>query len=262
MQNGGDERKMENSAELFPRIKYSSITPSGGIPSFPNDGIAVLVPNDGSFSLSINDEDFEVQAGEFAVLNVPFENAEGCRTKGFAVFIPSLLLCGQSFLLPQILSVQKYARILVEVEESFQTDCPFLQNSLVFALLNTLTENGDLIKKENKSDIPLQERLVPETKEYLDIHYREPLNVSNLCEMFAVSPSHLQHLFKKQMGMGLVEYLNKHRVFCAENLLRNTHLPICDIAEKVGFTDYGYFSRVYKKYRGISPTEFRKTING
>ena len=90
--------------------------------------------------------------------------------------------------------------------------------------------------------------------------YAEPLNLSLLANSFCISVSYLQHTFKAQTGYSIIDYLNRTRIDNAAKLLRETDLHISEISEKVGFPDYNYFSRVFKKYKSLTPSEFRKSL--
>ena len=73
-----------------------------------------------------------------------------------------------------------------------------------------------------------------------------------------LNPEYLSRLFKKEMGIGLNEYLVQERMKIAESLLRNTSFSISIIASKVGYVNFSHFARAFKKEFGVSPTEYRK----
>ncbi len=72
-----------------------------------------------------------------------------------------------------------------------------------------------------------------------------------------MSNTHFCHVFKRQMGMSFKQYLMLIRVNIAEGLLRETEDSIGNIAEQVGFPDINYFSRTFKKIRGLPPSKIR-----
>ena len=75
-------------------------------------------------------------------------------------------------------------------------------------------------------------------------------------------PNYFSHLFKKEFGITFSEYLNWVRINEAKNLFKNTTLLGYEIAERVGFQDYKYFTQVFKKIEGCVPSEFRKSSEG
>ena len=68
-------------------------------------------------------------------------------------------------------------------------------------------------------------------------------------------------MFKKETDMNFSEYLKKIRIDNAKNLLLNTENTVEDISYAVGYSDIKYFSRLFKKLTGVTPTEFRKLYN-
>ncbi|MEO8411967.1 MAG: helix-turn-helix domain-containing protein, partial [Propionivibrio sp.] len=73
-----------------------------------------------------------------------------------------------------------------------------------------------------------------------------------------LSPSRLAHLFRAQMGVNIVRWREDQRIILAKHLLQSTCSPIAKVASLVGYDDQMYFSRVFRKRVGTSPTEFRK----
>ncbi len=132
--------------------------------------------------------------------------------------------------------------------------------SLVYGLMayivrnyktETLTENELLIKKSKMhrmGDILL----------YISQHYQNKLTTSHLADCFHLTDHYFCSLFKKETGQSPIEYINKYRAEKACILLKNTDKSITQIAQQVGFDDSNYFSRIFKKYIGISPREYRK----
>lgn len=84
------------------------------------------------------------------------------------------------------------------------------------------------------------------------------LSLSSLAKMSNVSPSYLSGIFKREVGQPLTEYVNKKRIENAKNLLKSTNLQIQTVAQHCGILDLHYFSRMFKKYAGKTPTEYRE----
>ena len=97
-------------------------------------------------------------------------------------------------------------------------------------------------------------------KAYIKKHYGESsLSVTTIAEYIKVDRSYLYRLFKKETGASISQFINKYRINNAEMLLINTNLSVKDIASSSGFSDQLYFSKVFKKLTGKSPTQFRST---
>lgn len=94
--------------------------------------------------------------------------------------------------------------------------------------------------------------------QYMEGHYNEELNIDMLCKMINMSKYYFCHSFKEFTGKTLSEYLNVVRINKAEYMLKNSDLNVSEVATSCGFNDINYFSRVYKKYKKISPSKTRR----
>lgn len=97
-----------------------------------------------------------------------------------------------------------------------------------------------------------------EIRKYVDQHYTDKILVSDIADHFHMDLNYLGRLFKKKNGKSLKDYLTAKRLEKARYLLDNTDLKIYEIAEASGYSDYFYFTRVFRKVTGITPTEWRE----
>ncbi|WP_028609778.1 response regulator transcription factor [Paenibacillus harenae] len=100
----------------------------------------------------------------------------------------------------------------------------------------------------------------PVVKQVLNrIHesYNEDLSLKTLGNQFNIHPVYLGQLFHKECNETFTEYMNKYRVEKAMEQLKNTQLKVHEIARNVGYWETGYFYKQFKKYVGISPTEYK-----
>lgn len=118
-----------------------------------------------------------------------------------------------------------------------------------------------LFGKVEKEQLQITEEknyLVEQAKEYVEEHYYENLMLSDVAQKIGISAGYLSTLFQKQMAKGFVDYLNEVRIEHACTYLQQNYLKTYEIAYRVGFKDEKYFSRVFKKIKGQSPSEYRK----
>lgn len=106
-------------------------------------------------------------------------------------------------------------------------------------------------------------RIIRTAKSYVEKNYANPeLSVEMVCEQLNLSQSYFSTIFKKETGENYVAYVRSIRMKEAAELLNRTEDKTYVIAQKVGYTDPYYFSSVFKKTYGVSPSRFRKNGNG
>ena len=98
--------------------------------------------------------------------------------------------------------------------------------------------------------------IVKQAINYIEQHYKEKLTLTDVAEKVYVSHWHLSKLLNST-GKSFSDVLNEIRVENAKELMEDSSLHIADISEKVGFADTAHFSRVFKKYTGMSANEYR-----
>lgn len=100
--------------------------------------------------------------------------------------------------------------------------------------------------------------LIQNAVQYITLHYNKPLNLNELAKACHAHPVHLSRQFRKETGTTLTDFQQKHRVKEAKYLLKNSEMPVNTVAEHVGYDDAGYFTRIFKKLEGMTPSEFQK----
>lgn len=94
--------------------------------------------------------------------------------------------------------------------------------------------------------------------EYIHSHYMDPLSVSLLAQQSGINENRLYYIFQKYAGMGPGDYLRAYRLNTARERLVTSSVSIGTISEQVGYPDPLYFSRIFKRHFGVSPSEFRE----
>ena len=92
---------------------------------------------------------------------------------------------------------------------------------------------------------------------YIYEHFNTPLTLEETAASVHLHPSYFSSLFKQSTGSSFKEYLNMVRIEESKRLLSNTDYSIIDVAVAVGFEDQSYFSKVFKKYTGLTPKQYR-----
>lgn len=99
-------------------------------------------------------------------------------------------------------------------------------------------------------------KIMDEIKE----RYTENITLTGLAEKYSISVSYLSELLKEHLQLSFSEYISSKRIQKAKELLADDSLSIEQIAEQTGYNDYFYFTKVFKKNTGISPSKYRKNL--
>lgn len=95
-------------------------------------------------------------------------------------------------------------------------------------------------------------------KRYIAEHYTEDISLSSAAELVSLSPVYLSRLFKKEEGINFLDYLNQYRIEVSKKLLQDMRYNVLEAARMSGFNNTRYFSKIFKKTVGITPSEYRK----
>ena len=102
--------------------------------------------------------------------------------------------------------------------------------------------------------------LCSSTKRYIDTHYQDKLTLEQLADISHVNKYYLAHAFTKEYGISPINYLISKRISEAEHLLKTTDFSLSLISNTTGFSSSSYFTQIFKKQNGCTPSEFRKSF--
>jgi len=118
----------------------------------------------------------------------------------------------------------------------------------------------ELAEWEKETEMDGQRTLRPEIRkalDYIEEHLGENLKMATVADAVNLSRSHFSALFKQAVGKTFLEYVMDRRMEKAKRLLKLTRQKSYEVAGEVGFSDYKYFTRCFKEYTGMTPTEWR-----
>lgn len=127
---------------------------------------------------------------------------------------------------------------LMNITKAFKTTDDIDESDLMSKMLNGITKYYDYTGF---------------IKEYVKENYMNEISFLDLAKVCHVSRSHLSALFKKEVGCSFPEYLVNLRIHKAAKLLKEENLRVSEVAELVGYQDVAHFSKIFKKYMGVSP---------
>lgn len=105
------------------------------------------------------------------------------------------------------------------------------------------------------------EKVCAEAVACIERHYAEPITIQQLAQSLRFHPDYITRCMQKTIGMSFVQYLNYYRLSKAKKWLAETNETIEAIAKRAGIEDGAYFSRLFKKIEGVTPTEYRRTVH-
>lgn len=126
---------------------------------------------------------------------------------------------------------------------------------LVTLMVDMVKEYCDLV---NKYSTRVYSELVAEAITYIKLNFRNDISLAYIAKELFIHPTYLAKKFKTETTQTVTEFLNEVRIKEAQFLIKATGLKIEDIAYHVGYNDKKYFSKIFRKVVGVSPSEYRK----
>ncbi len=159
---------------------------------------------------------------------------------------------------PRLLSLGRDAELearLVEIREVLilqKPGYPLQAVGLFYELMARVAEHSQPVRSK-ESEYP---EVVRNAVIYLRESFAMPYDARKTAQVVAVSESHLRALFEKWIGESPHQFHTRCRINQARRLLADHRLPVSEVALQVGFTDGRYFSRVFKQFVGVSPSQY------
>ncbi|MRN55159.1 AraC family transcriptional regulator [Paenibacillus monticola] len=163
----------------------------------------------------------------------------------------------------QVPACSTYYSLLYTIIEEVHTKSPAFQLviknqlHLLFTLLSRTFLPQQLSTKANERQSFNRERFKP-LLEYLDEHFEDKMTIENAAKSVNLNPYHFCKTFKKLTGRTFIDYVNLCRVNEAERLLLETDFTVTEIAGRVGCDNPNYFTKLFKQYKGLTPSSLRK----
>ena len=103
-------------------------------------------------------------------------------------------------------------------------------------------------------------RYTKKARKYITEHYNENINLDDICGFAGISKNYFCHLFKSETGLSIWDYLTEYRISRARELLTGSDMKNYEIAYSIGYENPSYFSKIFRKMTGKSPSDYRNEI--
>ncbi len=118
---------------------------------------------------------------------------------------------------------------------------------------------ADILDAQTK--LPAANAYVREAIRYIEANYQDPINLHSVASALNLSPTYLSALFKQEMNINFIDYLNHYRMDKAKALLSTRGKRIYEVASDVGLQDEKYFFKLFKRYTGLTPAQYRDSMH-
>lgn len=152
----------------------------------------------------------------------------------------------------------------VSQERASQINTSFIQ---VILMQNSLDDISgqlqlaiDIYQKEIQKNASIPEPAsIKAIKLFINEHFGENITLDSIADSAFLSASYASRLFKKELGISIMDYLLQVRMNEAKKLLKDTTLQIEEVASRTGYADSSYFTKVFRKAEGITPSQYRQS---
>ena len=153
-------------------------------------------------------------------------------------------------------NIDQYDKLLSEIYDMAENS-HFANDIKIYELIIRLL--GYIMNEIDDKKIIISNKIkIEPVKTYLEQHFVEYITLDDLEKRFHINKYYLTKLFKEEYNISIITYLNQLRVNKAKKLLRNSNQKIESISRICGIDDQGYFIRLFKRFEGMTPGDYRK----
>ena len=283
------EENISHGDQMFPLKIYSDkhINPVIDLYAHWHEEVEILYVEQGAFTLVINGCDYLAQAGDCFMINShdlhQAFNYKQQDSKHYAiVFHLSLLksfgfdVCQHKYIEPLLTGEMRFPTLIKATSSTGTLINPLLnqivelnkhqpfgwelgvKSNLLQVLVTLILQNEMIQSKTETHSIQMNKlNLVKHSLDYIHVHYKEKVLISEIASRLHISTEYYSRIFKLYTGKTPIEYVNDHRIDQATKLLISTEQSVLDIALDCGFENISYFIRKFKSKKGLTPKQFR-----
>lgn len=198
-----------------------------------------------------------IRMGEFDYAKEVFENTLNTNFQRSKVPV-KLIRCFMNDVVSTILRISGEAQLqFSDVERILECKGVEEVKSEILKVLKKACDNVNSLKQDKNRGNELVERAIDIIKNHFS---DENLNISFIAEELNISPDYLSRIFKNQTGEAMLDHINKIRLMHAKGLLMKKESIIAEVARETGFSNVNTFIRIFKKYEGVTPGQYKALI--
>ncbi len=270
----------------------ASVYPTLAIPFPPqmhsdfhfHDELEFLYIEQGEFRCDLSDKSYTAKAGDIIFINSRIPHST--RSLEYATFYSMLQFSPDNFSNASVDGISKYLAgflnsnkeyavifkssepitaelrlYLLNIFNEYRHKKPAYElyiKSYICNIIAFLSRNNILTDSSTFFDEKNIIKVMP-ALDYIDRHYSEQIQLEDLSRVLNLNQSYFCRLFKRATNSTFIEYLNFIRVCKAERILSKTTEPISEVSLNLGFASVSYFNKIFKRFKGCTPTEYRKS---
>lgn len=154
------------------------------------------------------------------------------------------------------------AAVAEDMDQTMDKELELLDVSRMCELLGEFIDSCSAALPEPAEGTDTIRGIVRQAAEYIREHYYEPLTLGLLAEKYHVESSYFSRIFSREQGITLLQYITRLRIEKAKEYIGKGNTNLTEIAFLVGYDDYTYFNKVFRKAVGMSPREYREQAGG
>ncbi|WP_167955698.1 AraC family transcriptional regulator [Anaerosporobacter faecicola] len=272
---------------LFPFEQYNMINPAGNlfVPYHWHNEIELIYLHSGTLTLWIEENEYHLKPGDLYFINMETLHQFASNDRStcyFAYVFPlesltfsssdyceTLLqpLLNHSLRFPDYLSkkhplyqtVQKEIMELIRLNEEKEYGYELITKACILKVIGYLVHGNLLVSPTHQLHQTFLQR--NDSKKlilsYINNHYETAIHLEDLAKLLHMSPKYFSQYFKKNFSMTFMDYVTRFRIEKASILLRDTSYPVMEIGFLVGYENFSYFIRTFKRILGMTPAKYR-----
>lgn len=231
-----------------------------------HDGVEILYCTQGCGKIVIDSETYHIGAGDTFVVNSGCLHAISCISEEnlkYYCLIPSEAFCEScGFDISETRYTVKiqneyFKSIFENINDEYARKLPYYKIKIKAEIMNMFVCLSRNYKMHTNTDkiSDSKKQMVKSAIKYIKKHYGEHMSIDDIAGNIGFSRYYLCHAFKEMMGMSLVNYINMLRCEKAKTHIYSRKYSISEIALMCGFENFSYFTKTYKKYMGVLPSD-------